>query len=181
LLYCTLIEPKTLHQRKMTVIMRSPNRRLPDSMSRGVDDSPTRLVGESPTPRLGESPTPRLGESESRCLKMSEKQSESLSRGVDDSPTRRVGESPWWGYSKYFKFIIDFPVFKRVNQAFKIQIWQKGRQGCYVLLPLTDLKVWKKLYPKAFLSTPRLGESGSRFSITNISANTKPKAERLER
>jgi hypothetical protein len=115
---------------------------------------------------------------------------DSASRGVDDSPTwrvgddsptRRVGESPWWGYSKYFKFIIDFPVFKRVNQAFKIQIWQKGRQGCYVLLPLTDLKVWKKLYPKAFLSTPRLGESGSRFSITNISANTKPKAERLER
>jgi hypothetical protein len=28
--------------------------------------------------------------------------------------------------------------------------------------------------------TPRLGESGSRFSITNISANTKPKSERLE-
>ena len=115
---------------------------------------------------------------------------DSASRGVDDSPTwrvgddsptRRVGESPWWGYSKYFKFIIDFPVFKRVNQAFKIQIWQKGRQGCYVLLPLTDLKVWKKLYLKAFLSTPRHGESGSRFSITNISANTKPKAERLER
>jgi hypothetical protein len=29
--------------------------------------------------------------------------------------------------------------------------------------------------------TSRLGESGSRFSITNISANSKPKAERLER
>jgi hypothetical protein len=29
-------------------------------------------------------------------------------------------------------------------------------------------------------STPRLGESGSRFSITNISANRKPKLERLE-
>jgi hypothetical protein len=29
-------------------------------------------------------------------------------------------------------------------------------------------------------ATPRLGESGSRFSITNISANSKPKSERLE-
>jgi hypothetical protein len=27
---------------------------------------------------------------------------------------------------------------------------------------------------------PRVGESGSRFSITNIMANSKPKAERLE-
>ncbi len=30
-------------------------------------------------------------------------------------------------------------------------------------------------------STSRLAESGSRFSITNISANSKPKAERLKR
>jgi hypothetical protein len=29
--------------------------------------------------------------------------------------------------------------------------------------------------------TPRLAESGRRFSITNISANSKPKSERLER
>ncbi len=37
------------------------------------------------------------------------------------------------------------------------------------------------MYLQAVLSTPRLGEQGSRFSITNISANSKPKSERLER
>ncbi len=39
------------------------------------------------------------------------------------------------------------------------------------------LKVWKKLYLQAILSTPRLGELGSRFWIT---ANSKRKSERLE-
>ncbi len=34
---------------------------------------------------------------------------------------------------------------------------------------------------KNFSESRRLAESGSRFSITNISANSKPKAERFER
>jgi hypothetical protein len=34
---------------------------------------------------------------------------------------------------------------------------------------------------KAILSTPRLTNTGSRFSNTNISTNSKPKSERLER
>ncbi len=41
------------------------------------------------------------------------------------------------------------------------------------------LKVWQKLYLQAILSTPGLGESGSRFSITNIFENSKPKSEHL--
>jgi hypothetical protein len=47
----------------------------------------------------------------------------STSRRVVDSPTRWVGESPWWvGESlfKFFKFIIDFPNFKRLNQPFNM-------------------------------------------------------------
>ncbi len=92
--------------------------------------------------------TPRLGES--------------ASRQVDDSPTRRVGES-------LFKFFKIYFHFKGLNQPFKRSIWQKRSQGCNVLSPLIYLKVWKKLYLKAILSTPRLGESGSGFSITNIS------------
>ncbi len=113
-------------------------------------------LANSPTQRVGESSTPRLGKSGSH-------HGESGSR-----------------YSNFLKFIIDFPDFKRLNQPFKRSIWQKRSQGCDVLLPLIYLKVWKKLYLQAFLSTPRLGESGSRFSITNISGNTKPKSERLE-
>ncbi len=126
------------------------------SASRRVSDSPTRLIGESLTPRLGESSTPRLGESGSR-------HGESGSR-----------------YSNFLKFSIDFPDFKRLNQPFKRSIWQKRSLVCNVLSPLIYLKVWKKLYLQAFWLTPRLGESGRRFSITNISANTRPKSERLE-
>jgi hypothetical protein len=37
------------------------------------------------------------------------------------------------------------------------------------------------MYLQAILSTSRLGESGSRFSMTNISSNSKPKSERLEK
>ncbi len=162
----------------------SGSRWLSDSASRGVDDSPTRRVRESAFKCLKE----KLGESESRRLPVSP------NLGVTNSPTQRVGESstPWLGesgsrhgesgsrYSNFLKFSIDFPDFKRLNQPIKRSIWQKRSQRCDVLLPLIYLKVWKIFYLKAFLSTPRLCESGSRFLITNISANTKPKSERLE-
>ncbi len=82
-------------------------------------------------------------------------------------------------YSNFFKFIIDFPNIKRLNQPFKRSVWLKRSQGCNVLSPLIYLKVWKKLYLQAILLTPRLGELGSGF--TNNSANSKPKLERLER
>ncbi len=105
---------------------------------------------------LGELATPRLGESGSQHCELGSR------------------------YSNFLKFSIDFPNFKRLNQPFKRSIWQKRSQGCHVLSPLIYYKVWKKLHLLAFLSTPRLGKSGSRFSITNISANSNPKSERLE-
>ncbi len=91
-------------------------------------------------------------------------------------PDLRVGESLF----EFLKFSIDFPYCKRLNQPFKRSIWQKRSQGCNVLSPLIYLKVWKKLYLLAFLSTPGLGELGSRFSITNITVNSKLKSERLK-
>ncbi len=104
-----------------------------------------------------ESATPQLAESRSRYV-------ESGSR-----------------YSNFFKFIIELQNFKQLNQPFKGPIQQNISQGCNELSPLIYLKLWKKLYLKAVLTTPRLGESGSRLSITIISANSKPKSERLER
>ncbi len=50
----------------------------------------------------------------------------------------------------------------------------------YDTITIDLFKGLKKLYLQAILSTPRLGESGSHFFITNISANLKPKSERLE-
>ncbi len=99
----------------------SGSRWLSDSVSRAVDDSLTRRVGQSTTHRLaesgsrlfnvGESSTPRLGKSGSR-------HGESGSR-----------------YLNFFKFSIDFPHFKRLNQPFQRSIWQKRSQGCNVLSP----------------------------------------------
>jgi hypothetical protein len=60
-------------------------------------------------------------------------------------------------------------------------MYQKISHGCKVLSPLIYLKVCKKLYPQVVLTTPRLGELGSCFSIMNISGNPKPKLEQLER
>jgi hypothetical protein len=71
------------------------------------------LPFESATLRLGDSPTWRVGESAFECLKKN-----LASRRVVDSPTRRVGESQF----KFFKIIIDFPNFKRLNQLFKRSI-----------------------------------------------------------
>ncbi len=96
---------------------------LPDSASRPIDDSPTRRVGESVFKCLKE----KLCESESRRLL------DSANRGVANSPTQQVGESltprlaesgshhgeSGSRYSNFFKFSIDFPDFKRLNQLFK--------------------------------------------------------------
>jgi hypothetical protein len=98
-------------------------KRLPDSPSRGVSDSPVSRVGESAFECLKE----KLGESESRRLP------DSANRGVANTPTQRVGESSTprlaesgsrhgesgSRYSNFFKFSIDFPDFKRLNQPFK--------------------------------------------------------------
>ncbi len=128
----------------------SANRRLSESASRGVADSPTCRVGESAFECLKE----KLCKSESWWLP------DSANRGVANSPTHRVGESstPRFSesgsrhgesgsrYSIFFKFSIDFPGFKWLNQPFIRSIWQKRSQGCDVLLPLIYLKVWKKFY-----------------------------------
>ncbi len=105
---------------------------------------------------------------------------ELASRGVANSPTQRVRESSWWVGESLFKFFINYHWFselKQLNQPFKRSIWQKRSQGFNVLSPLIYLKVWKKLYLQAILSAC---QSGSHFSITNISANSKPKSEQLE-
>ncbi len=82
--------------------------------------------------------------------------------------------------SNFLKFIIDFPNFKWLYQPFNtVDQFGKRSQGCNVLLG--NLKVWKKLYLWAILSTPRLGEWGSRFSNTNISTNLKPKSNGSKR
>ncbi len=55
------------------------------------------------------------------------------------------------------------------------------KQICYKLSLLVYLKVWKEGLLKAILLTPRLTDAGSRFSITNISANWRPKLKWLKR
>ncbi len=105
--------------------------------------------------------TPRLAESAFECLK------EILAnRRVGDSPTRRVGESLWWVGESLFKFF--YCHFKLLNQPFKRSIWQKRTQGFNVLSPLIYLKVWKNCIYTQTWPTPRLNESGSRFSIPKI-------------
>ncbi len=49
---------------------------------------------------------------------------------------------------------------------------------CTITIDL--FKGFKKIVSIAILSTPRLGESGSHFVITNTSVNWKPKLEQLE-
>jgi hypothetical protein len=68
-------------------------------------------IMRSPTQRVGESTTLRLGKSGTRCLNIFLK-------------TLRLGELGSH-YSKFLKFIIDFPNFKRLNQPFKDQFTKK--------------------------------------------------------
>jgi hypothetical protein len=61
------------------------------------------------------------------------------------------------------------------------QITQKISQRCNELSLLVYLKVWKEGLLKAILLIPRLTDAGNSFSITNISANSKPKSKRLKK
>ncbi len=107
----------------------------------------------------------RLCQSAFECLKEN-----SASRGVA-MVSQRVA------IRIFFTFIIKLQHFKRLNQPFKRSIWQKRSQRCNVLSPLIYLEVWKNCI---FRQSCQLGESGSCFSIRNISANLKPKSKRLK-
>jgi hypothetical protein len=91
------------------------SRRLADLASGGVDDSPTRQVGESAFECLKEkSASRRVGDSPTRLIR------ESLTPRLGESESRH-GESGSH-YSKFLKYSIDFPDFKRLNQPFKRSI-----------------------------------------------------------
>ncbi len=106
--------------------------RLGESGSRRLSDSPSFLLNiQKPTLQVIDSSTRRVGESLTYWF------------GPTQSPTRRAGElaTPGLGesgsrhgesgsrYSNFFKFSIDFPNFKRLNQPFTRSIWQKRSQG----------------------------------------------------
>jgi hypothetical protein len=97
-----------------------------------------------------------------------------IEQRLPDSASRRIG---FWmfkresgsghgesgsRYSNFFKFSIEFPNFKWLNQPFKRSIWQKISHGCNVLSPLIYLKVWKKIVSIGILvdsPTQQVGES----------------------
>ena len=69
------------------------------------------------------------------------------------------------------------------NEADFLGFLQKLGPHRSLTLPFEPFRFWLRIPGDIGnrKTTPRLGELGSRFSITNISANSKPKAERLER
>ncbi len=104
-----------------------------------------------------ESTTPRIGDSGSRRLLVS------VIRGVTVS--NRTSE-----FSELSKML---------NHACKGPIWQKVSRRFNVLSQIVYWKVWKKGYSNQSCRLPAINNARSQFCITNSSANSKPKSERL--
>jgi len=67
------------------------------------------------------------------------------------------------------------------NEADFLGFLQKLVSHRSLTLPFEPFRFWLRIRDIGNRkTTPRLGESGSRFSITNISANSKSNSERLE-
>jgi hypothetical protein len=100
---------------------------------------------------------------------------DSPSQGVDDSPTRRVGvlATPRLAESRSRRLFDSMSFSFKHSKADSLT----RRVGESSTLRLAESKS-QRLPDSPNCSVP---ESGSRFLITNISANSKPKAERLER
>jgi hypothetical protein len=133
--------------------------RLPDSTICGFDDSPTQQYKESATPRLNHTKSQRLPNS--------------TIRGVSDSPTRII-ES---GSRRLSVSPIRRVFFKKINNRLPVSVMQgvvdspTQRYGKSATPPITNTESW---------GLPVSVIAGSRFSNTNISANSKPKSERLK-
>ncbi len=90
--------------------------------------------------------------------------SDSPSGGVSDSPSQGVADSPTLRLAEFsFKHSKADSPTRRVRESVTPRLAESGSRR----LPESESR--------------QLAESGSHFLITNISANSKPKSERLER